>query len=128
MAKYKKTVDIWALSKEERKSLQAGQWITAGKGGKFETKGIWCGVGKSGNDVAIWLGNLASRKGAARLEHIRFMMQYAKGQPMIIIRFFAGAFIALVLVSVFTDNAYIALICMVLGGVIVDKIFKNKGQ
>ena len=64
MAKYKKTVDIWALSKEERKSLQAGQWIPAGKGG---------------NDVAIWLGNLASRKGAARLEHIRFMMQYAKG-------------------------------------------------
>ena len=47
---------------------------------------------------------------------------------MIIIRFFAGAFIALVLVSVFTDYAYIALICMVLGGVIVDKIFNNKGQ
>jgi len=47
---------------------------------------------------------------------------------MIIIRFFTGAFIALVLVSVFTDDAYIALTCMVLGGVIVDKIFNNKGQ
>lgn len=79
MAKYQKTVDIWTLTQEQRKGLQAGQWITAGKGGKYETKGIWCGVGKSGNDVAIWLGNLASRKGPARLEHIRFMMQYAKG-------------------------------------------------
>ena len=79
MAKYQKIVDIWSLTQEQRKGLQAGQWITAGKGGKFETKGIWCGVGRSGNDVAIWLGNLASRKGAARLEHIRFMMQYAKG-------------------------------------------------
>ena len=79
MAKYQKTVDIWALSQKERKSLQAGQWITAGKGGKFETKGIWCGVGKAGNDVALWLGNLSSLKGAARLERIRFMMKYAKG-------------------------------------------------
>jgi hypothetical protein len=79
MAKYQKTIDIWTLTQEQRKGLQAGQWITAGKGGKFETKGIWCGQGKAGNDVAIWLGNLASRKGPARLEHIRFMMQYAKG-------------------------------------------------
>lgn len=78
MTKYKKSVDIWTLTKEERKGLQAGQWITAGKAGTYSTKGIWCGVGKSGNDVAIWLGSLASRKGAARLEHIRFMMQYAK--------------------------------------------------
>ena len=79
MARYQKTVDIWTLNSDQRKALQAGQWITAGKGGKFETKGIWCGQGKAGNDVAIWSGNLASRKGSKRLEHIRFMMQYAKG-------------------------------------------------
>tara|TARA_R110000751_G_scaffold264875_1_gene363966 strand:- start:19 stop:258 length:240 start_codon:yes stop_codon:yes gene_type:complete len=78
MAKYQKSVDVWTLTKEQKQGLQAGQWITAGKAGTYSTKGIWCGVGKSGNDVAIWLGGLASRKGAARLEHIRFMMRYAK--------------------------------------------------
>ena len=79
MAKYQKSVDVWTLTKEQKQGLQAGQWITAGKGGKYATKGIWCGVGKSGNDVALWLGNLSTLKGAARLERIRFMMKYAKG-------------------------------------------------
>ena len=79
MAKYQKSVDVWTLTKEQKQGLQAGQWITAGKAGTYSTKGIWCGVGKSGNDVALWLGNLSTLKGAARLERIRFMMQYAKG-------------------------------------------------
>ena len=79
MAKYQKSVDVWTLTKKQKQGLQAGQWVTAGKDGMHSTKGIWCGVGRSGNDVALWLGNLSSLKGAARLERIRFMMQYAKG-------------------------------------------------
>jgi hypothetical protein len=79
MAKYQKSVDIWTLTKEEKKALQAGQWVTAGKSGMDCAKGIWCGVGKSGNDVALWLGNLSSLKGQARVDRIKFMMQYAKG-------------------------------------------------
>lgn len=79
MAKYQKSINIWTLSKDEKKALQAGQWITAGCDGIHSTKGIWCGVSSGGSDVALWLGNISSLKGAARLERIRFMMQYAKG-------------------------------------------------
>jgi len=79
MAKYQKIIDVWTLTKEQKQGLQAGQWITAGKNGTHANKGIWCGVSSGGSDVALWLGNIASLKGAKRLERIRFMMQYAKG-------------------------------------------------
>ena len=47
--KYTKAIDIWALSSEQRKQLQIGQWVTAGS-----AKGQWLGQKASGSDVACW--------------------------------------------------------------------------
>ena len=47
--KYTKAIDIWALSSEERKQLQIGQWVLAGG-----SKGQWLGQKESGSDVAAW--------------------------------------------------------------------------
>jgi hypothetical protein len=41
MAKYQKSIDIWTLSKDQKRALQAGQWITAGSAGDHFSKGIW---------------------------------------------------------------------------------------
>jgi hypothetical protein len=49
--KYTKAVDVWALSQEQRKQLQVGQWVLAGSGG---AKGQWLGQKASGSDVAAW--------------------------------------------------------------------------
>lgn len=47
--KYTKAVNIWALSQEQRKQLQIGQWVLAGG-----SKGQWLGQKASGSDVAAW--------------------------------------------------------------------------
>lgn len=47
--KYTKAIDIWALSSEQRKQLQIGQWVLAGG-----SKGQWLGQKESGSDVAAW--------------------------------------------------------------------------
>jgi len=78
MAQYQKSLDIWKLDTTQKKALQAGQWVTAGTKGCVWSRGIWCGVSAGGSDVCLWLGNMRGLKGAARLERIRFMMQYAK--------------------------------------------------
>lgn len=46
--KYTKAVDVWALSQEQRKQLQIGQWVLAGG-----SKGQWLGQ-TSRSDVAAW--------------------------------------------------------------------------
>jgi hypothetical protein len=47
--KYTKAVDVWALSQDQRKQLQIGQWVLAGS-----AKGQWLGQKASGSDVAAW--------------------------------------------------------------------------
>lgn len=59
MAKFVKTVDIWALSSEERAKLQPGQRVTAGEDGP---RGRFYGEGSS--TVVAWDGNARGR-GAA---------------------------------------------------------------
>ena len=49
--KYTKAVNVWALSQEQRKQLQVGQWVMAGSNG---AKGQWLGQKASGSDVAAW--------------------------------------------------------------------------
>ena len=51
--KYTKAVDVWALSQEQRKQLQIGQWVTAGSTAG-SAKGQWLGQKASGSDVAAW--------------------------------------------------------------------------
>jgi len=46
--KYTKAVDVWALSQEQRKQLQIGQWVLAGS-----AKGQWLGQ-TARSDVAAW--------------------------------------------------------------------------
>ena len=43
-----------------------------------------------------------------------------------LVRFVTGAFIGLVLTSVFTNDARIAMVVAVVCGVTVDKLFKDK--
>tara|TARA_R110002074_G_scaffold144049_3_gene291476 strand:+ start:710 stop:934 length:225 start_codon:yes stop_codon:yes gene_type:complete len=73
MARYKKTVDVWAATITEREALQAGQWITAGPNG---ARGIWCGVSPSGSCVAIWCDNMARNNKPS--QYIKDLMAYAK--------------------------------------------------
>lgn len=56
MAKFKQTVDIWALSSEERQMLQPGQFVTAGPDGP---RGRFWGEGRS--TVVAWDGNARGR-------------------------------------------------------------------
>lgn len=51
--KYTKAVNVWALSQDQRKQLQIGQWVTAGSG-LGSAKGQWLGQKASGSDVAAW--------------------------------------------------------------------------
>ena len=46
--KYTKAVDIWAMSQEQRKQLQIGQWVLAG-GSKGQCLGQ-----TARSDVAAW--------------------------------------------------------------------------
>jgi|TARA_R110002033_G_scaffold112721_1_gene158067 hypothetical protein len=74
MAKYQKTVDIWAATITEREALQTGQWITAGPNG---ARGIWCGITKSGSCVAVWCGNMSRNKNPSK--YIADLIAYSKG-------------------------------------------------
>jgi hypothetical protein len=56
MAKFGKTVDIWALSSEERAKLQPGQRVMAGENGP---RGRFYGEGRS--TVVAWDGNARGR-------------------------------------------------------------------
>lgn len=49
MCKFTKTVDIWALTEEQIKKLQPGQWVKAGPDG---TRGRFFGHGAS--TVVAW--------------------------------------------------------------------------
>lgn len=55
MARFTKTVDVWALSPEERAKLQPGQHVKAG-----EARGRFWGERKASTVVA-WSGNSKGR-------------------------------------------------------------------
>lgn len=56
MPAFRPTVDIWALSDQERSELPIGQWVTAGPDGP---KGRFYGQGNS--TVVAWVGNARGR-------------------------------------------------------------------
>jgi len=73
MAKYQKTVDIWAATYSEREALQVGQWITAGPNG---ARGIWLGITSTKSCVAAWVGNMERNKNPAK--YLANLSAYAK--------------------------------------------------
>lgn len=77
MAQYRKTIDIWTLNETERRALQPGQWITAGKDGPI---GRYAGQTWGGVDVAQWREN-ARRSAGGMLGHFRRLRAYVKQQP-----------------------------------------------
>jgi len=56
MPAFRTTLDIWALTDEERAELPIGQWVTAGPDGP---KGRFYGQGASA--VVAWIGNARGR-------------------------------------------------------------------
>lgn len=48
---YVATVDVWALTEEQRAMLQPGQWVQAGPDGP---RGRWAGMKASGSSVVAW--------------------------------------------------------------------------
>lgn len=71
--KYKKAVDIWALSNEQIKKLQGGQWVYAGEP---NNKGRFLGMKKSGTLVVAWNGNASQQK--SYMGYIKTLANYAK--------------------------------------------------
>lgn len=65
MARYRPTIDIWKLTREERASLQVGQHVKAGDR-PDAGKGVWCGQ-RPGSDVVAWSGNSKGRFAAYTL-------------------------------------------------------------
>lgn len=73
MAKYQKTVNIWA-DNVDPKTLQRGQWVEAGEGGD---RGIFFGVTKTGSVVVAWKTYLKNYAGGYR-QYMLKMRGYAK--------------------------------------------------
>jgi hypothetical protein len=71
MAKYLKTVDIWTLTEDQIKTLQPGQWVTAGG-----SRGVFCGVKPSGSVVVAWKSNMDSHRDPGA--YLRALLDYAK--------------------------------------------------
>lgn len=59
MSRFTRTVDIWALSPEERAKLQPGQWVKAGDR-QDASKGRFWGE-RSASTVVAWSGNAKGR-------------------------------------------------------------------
>jgi len=68
MARYVKSVAVWALDHDERNALQPGQHITAGG-----APGRWCGC-TDRSDVAAWRGG----DGKGMHNKMRALIEYAK--------------------------------------------------
>lgn len=69
--KYQKALNIWALSDNEIKNLQPGQWIYAGE---ISNKGIFLGNVISGSIVCAWYKNAKQREYKS---YIRTLRDYA---------------------------------------------------
>lgn len=74
MAKYQKTVNIWA-DNVDPKTLQRGQWVEAGEGGD---RGIFGGVTKGGSVVVAWYRNAKAKRAGGYRGYVKNMMVYAK--------------------------------------------------
>lgn len=62
MAKFSRTVDVWAVSHEAIAKLQRGQWVSAGPVMADRSNcGVFCGVKPSGSIVVAWNGNARGR-------------------------------------------------------------------
>lgn len=75
---FAKTVDIWALTDNQIKQLQPGQWVSAGpltSGGR--NKGRFCGVKPSGTVVVAWYHN--AKNSGNYNSYNNSLMQYARG-------------------------------------------------
>ena len=59
MARFTTTIDIWALTPEERSRLQPGQWVRAGDT-QDASRGRFWGERKASTVVA-WCGNAKGR-------------------------------------------------------------------
>lgn len=62
--KFKPTIDIWSIPEESLKTLQRGQWVSAGPvpQGDRRACGVFCGVRPSGTVVVAWNGNARASK------------------------------------------------------------------
>lgn len=74
MAKYQKTVNIWAKD-VNLKTLQPGQWVEAGEGGD---RGIFGGVTKGGSVIVAWYRNAKAKRAGGYHGYVKNMMVYAK--------------------------------------------------
>ncbi|UVD36658.1 hypothetical protein RCXUPER_240 [Rhodobacter phage RcXuper] len=74
MSRYRKTVNVWTLSPEQRAALPIGQWVSAGEG-PDAPKGRYLGQ-TPGSDVVAWLGNGKGRWRA----YFKALRDYAKGR------------------------------------------------
>lgn len=74
MAKYQKTVNIWAKD-VNLKTLQPGQWVEAGEGGD---RGIFGGVTKGGSVIVAWYRNAKAKRAGGYRGYVKNMMVYAK--------------------------------------------------
>lgn len=70
--KYQKSINIWALSDNEIKNLQPGQWVYAGE---KSNKGIFLGVKNSGAIACAWHENAKYSK--EYKNYIRVIRDYA---------------------------------------------------
>ena len=80
MAKYRKMVDIWTLSNEQRAQLQPGQWVSAGPADAVGSNcGRWYGFKRtSSSEIVAWNGNARASKNWNAYQ--RSLAIYAKGR------------------------------------------------
>ena len=76
--KFKPTIDIWGLPSDALKTLQPGQWVSAGAPDENRTNcGRFYGVKPSGSVVVAWNGNARNRP-SIKAYH-KALHTYAKG-------------------------------------------------
>jgi hypothetical protein len=73
--KYQKACNIWKMSDNAIKALQAGQWVY---GDDIKNKGMYLGIKPSGTVVVAWLGNAS--KQANYKGYIKALSNYAKSR------------------------------------------------
>jgi hypothetical protein len=69
---FKKAINIWALTENQIKALQPGQWVTAGG-----NLGRFYGVKKSGSVVVAWSNN--AKNSGNYFDYCKTLYQYARG-------------------------------------------------
>lgn len=76
--KFQPTIDIWRLPESRLKTLQPGQWVSAGSPDETRSNcGRFYGVKPSGAVVVAWNGNARNRPSIAGYH--KAIHAYAKG-------------------------------------------------